>query len=381
MRVSGFLRGSDAMAKRDYYDILGVAKNASRDEIKKSYHRLALKYHPDRNPGDAKAEASFKEAAEAYAILSDDEKRRQYDTFGHVGDGPQGFGNVEDIFSAFSEIFGGSSVFGDFFGGGGRQRGRRGASLRCAIELDFTEPVEVTQKTIALRRAEPCGTCDGTGAKPGTKPATCKQCNGAGVVMTSAGFFSMRSTCPRCGGRGETITDPCGTCNGTGREAKEREITIKIPAGIEDGLTLRIPGEGERGEGGAPPGDLLCEVHIRSHSLFKRAGADVYLELPVGFAQAALGAKVEVPTLRGKAELKVERGTQAGTVLRLKGEGFPRLEGYGRGDQLVEIVVEVPSKLTREQEKLLREFAEMEEQHITPERKSFLDKVKKLISK
>jgi molecular chaperone DnaJ len=373
------------MSKRDYYEVLGVEKNAGAAEIKKAYHKLALKHHPDRNPGDAEAEAKFKEAAEAYAVLSDDGKRQQYDQFGHVGNGfpgGAGFNNVEDIFSAFSEIFGGSSVFGDFFGGTRtRTRGRRGASLRCRIDLEFGDPIEPIEKTISLRRAETCDTCSGSGAKPGTKPDTCRQCNGAGVVMTSAGFFSMRSTCPLCGGRGEVITDPCGTCSGSGRVGKEREITIKIPAGIEDGMTMRVGGEGESGEGGGPPGDLLCEVHVRPHPLFKRANADVYLVLPVGFAQASLGSKLDVPTLRGKAELKIAKGTQPGTVMRMKGEGFPRIEGYGRGDQLVEIAVEVPSKLTKEQEKLLREFAETEEQNITPERKSFLDKVKKLISK
>lgn len=374
------------MAKRDYYEVLGVAKNSDKAEIKKAYHKLALKHHPDRNPGDTEAEAKFKEAAEAYAVLSDDGKRSQYDTYGHVGNGfpgGAGFNNVEDIFSAFSEIFGGSSVFGDFFGGSARtrSRGRRGASLRCEIELEFGDPIEPVEKTIKLRRAEGCDTCSGSGAKPGTKPESCPQCGGAGVVMTSAGFFSMRSTCPRCGGRGEVITEPCETCSGSGRVLKEREITIKIPAGIEDGMTMRVGGEGESGEQGGPPGDLLCEVHIRPHSLFKRTGADVYLMLPVGFAQAALGAKIAVPTLRGDAELKVARGTQTGTVMRMKGEGFPKLDGYGRGDQLVEIVVEVPGKLTKQQEKLLREFAETEEQNITPERKTFLDKVKKLLSK
>lgn len=373
------------MAKRDYYEVLGVAKNASKAEIKKAYHKLALKYHPDRNPGDAEAEASFKEAAEAFGVLNDDDKRAQYDQFGHSGPGfgGAGFNNVEDIFSAFSEIFGGSSVFGDFFGGSTRTRtrGRRGASLRCAIELEFSDPVEPAEKTISLRRAETCDDCSGSGAKAGTKPSQCPQCQGAGVVMTSAGFFSMRSTCPRCHGRGEVITDPCPSCQGTGRKLKEREITLKVPAGIEDGMTLRIAGEGESGEQGGPSGDLLCEVHIRPHPLFKRAGADVYVELPIGFAQAALGAKLEVPTLRGRKELKVSGGTQGGQVLRMKGEGFPKLDGYGRGDQLVEVVVEVPSKLTKEQEKLLREYAETEEQNITPERKSFMDKFKKLFSK
>jgi len=377
------------MSKRDYYEVLGVAKNADKAAIKKAYHKLALKFHPDRNQENPEAVAKFKEAADAYAILGDDDKRAQYDRFGHVGDGfpgGAGFNNVEDIFSAFSEIFGGSSVFGDFFGGSTRTRarGRRGASLRCEIELEFDEPINQVEKTITLRRAETCETCDGSGAKPGTKPETCPQCNGSGVVMTSAGFFSMRSVCPRCNGRGEVIADPCPTCNGSGRTLKESEITIKIPAGVEDGMTLRVGGEGEPGEGGAPPGDLLCDIHIRPHSLFKRAGPDVYLMLPVGYAQAALGAKLEVPTLRGRAELKVAKGTQPGTVLRMKGEGFPKLDTYRqgeRGDQLVEIVVEVPTKLSKDQERLLREYAETEEQNISPERSSFRDKVKKWLSK
>jgi molecular chaperone DnaJ len=374
------------MAKRDYYEVLGVAKNASKADLKKAYHKLALKYHPDRNPGDTAAEASFKEAAEAYGVLNDDDKRRQYDQFGHAGNGfgGAGFNNVDDIFSAFSEIFGGSSVFSDFFGGSSRTRtarGRRGASLRCAIELDFADPVEPIDKTISLRRAETCEECTGSGAKKGTAPSQCPQCQGAGVVMTSAGFFSMRSTCPRCHGRGEVITEPCPKCQGSGRTMKEREITIKIPAGIEDGMTLRVAGEGEAGEQGGPRGDLLCEVHIKPHPLFKRAGADVYLELPIGFAQAALGAKIEVPTLRGRKELKISAGTQAGHVERMKGEGFPKLDGYGKGEQLVEMVVEVPQKLTKEQERILREFAETEEKNISPERSSFLEKVKKLFSK
>lgn len=378
------------MSKRDYYEILGIEKNADESEIKKAYHKMALKYHPDRNEGDSAAEEKFKEAAEAYGVLSDSEKRQGYDQFGHngpggFGGGGAGFNNVEDIFSAFGDIFGGSSVFGDFFGGGGSgrrpSRGRRGASLRCGIELDFGAAINPVEKTINLRRNENCKTCSGSGAKPGTKPERCSQCNGAGVVMTSAGFFSMRSACPRCHGRGEVISEHCKDCSGSGKQIKESEITIKIPAGIEDGMTLRVGGEGEDGDGGGPPGDLLCEVHFKQHSLFKRAGADVYMELPIGFAQAALGTEIEVPTLRGRAELKVPRGTQAGQVMRMRSEGFPKLEGYGRGDQLVEIVIEVPKKLAKDQEKMLREFAETEEKNVTPERKSFLDKVKKILSK
>lgn len=379
------------MAKRDYYEVLGVEKNASADELKKAYHKLALKYHPDRNQGDKEAEARFKEAAEAYGVLSDEQKRRNYDQFGHAGvDGPGGFGgagftNVEDIFSAFGDIFG-SSVFGDFFGGGrggqrGQRRARKGASLRCSVELNFTDPIEAVEKTIELRRGELCDTCHGSGAKPGTKPVTCNTCGGAGAVLSSAGFFQMRSTCPQCGGTGEVISDPCSTCRGAGRVVKPREIKIKIPAGIEDGITLRVAGEGESGDPGAENGDLLCDVRIKPHPMFKRAEADVYLVVPISFAQAALGATIDVPTLRGKAELKVPRGTQSQTVLKLKGEGFPRLGGYGKGDQLVEVVVEVPKKLTKDQEKLLRQFAETEDQNVTPQRQGFLDMMKKLIGK
>ena len=375
------------MAKRDYYEVLGVAKDASTREIKKAYHKLALKYHPDRNPGNQETEEKFKESAEAYSVLSDDQKRRQYDQFGHVGEGAFAggtqFHNVEDIFSAFGDIFG-SSIFGDLFGGGrgtGQRRGRRGASLRCSVELEFADPANPLEKTIELRRAEHCDECSGSGAAKGTSPSTCPQCGGAGAVMTSAGFFSMRSACPRCGGRGEVITDPCPTCRGSGRVMKPREITIKIPEGIEDGMTLRVNSEGEPGDNGGPPGDLLCDVNIRPHPLFKRAGPDVYMELPVGFAQAAMGASIEVPTLRGRADLNISSGTQSGQVLRMRGEGFPKLDGYGRGDQLVEIVVEVPRKLSADQERIMREFAATEEQNITPRRKSWMDSVKRLLGK
>ncbi len=380
------------MAKRDYYEVLGVEKNASPDEVKRAYHKLALKHHPDRNQGDPEAEGKFKEASEAYAVISDADKRRKYDQFGHAGldggmpGGGAGFTNVEDIFSAFGDIFG-SSVFGDFFGGqrGGsgrsRRRARKGASLRCSVELEFGDPVESVEKTIELRRGELCETCHGTGAKAGTKPTTCQTCGGQGAVMSSAGFFQMRSACPQCGGTGEVISDPCAGCRGSGRIVKPREIKIRIPAGIEDGITLRVAGEGETGDPGAESGDLLCDVHIRSHPVFKRAESDVFLIVPISFAQAALGATVEVPTLRGRAELKIPRGTQSQTVLRLKGEGFPKLGGYGKGDQLIEVVVEVPKKLSKDQEKLLRQFAETEDQNVTPERQGFLDMMKKLLRK
>lgn len=378
------------MDKRDYYEVLGVGKNASDAELKKAYHKLALKYHPDRNKDDAGAEAKFKEAAEAYDVLKDPQKRAQYDRFGHSPQGGfaggAGFNNVEDIFSAFGDIFGGGgggSPFGDLFGGGGRsrQRGRRGASLRCSVDLEFTDPARPQEKTIRLKRAETCEECDGSGAEKGSSPETCPQCNGSGAVMQQSGFFAMRSTCPKCHGRGTIITNPCKKCSGAGRVNKDREITIKIPAGIEDGMTLRVSGEGESGEQGAPPGDLLCDVRIRSHELFKRAGPDVYIELPIGFAQAALGTKAEVPTIGGRAEIKIPKGTQSGQVLRMRNEGFPRLDSGGQGDQFVEIVVEVPKKLTPKQQELLREFAETEEQNVSAQRRSFLDKVKTLFGK
>lgn len=376
--------------KRDYYEVLGVERNADEAAVKKAYRGLAMKFHPDRNPGDAEAESKFKEAAEAYEVLSDADKRAKYDQYGHAavgGAAGAGFRSAEDIFSAFGDIFGGQggSIFEQFFGGqgggGGRQRGRAGASLRIAIELDFLEPLDVVVKTVRFKRHEHCTTCDGSGAKPGTKPKNCATCGGVGQVQMNQGFFQIRTVCPHCNGRGTVIETPCETCRGTGKERVEREVEIKIPAGIDDGVTLRVSGEGDEGEDGGPAGDLLAEIHVKPHPIFKRRDADVIMALPIGFPQAALGDKIEIPTPRGTADLRIPAGTQPHTLLRMRNEGYPHLRGGGKGDLLVEVVVEVPRKLSKEQEKLLKDFAVTEEKNPSGDRKNFWDRVKGVFSR
>lgn len=374
--------------ERDYYDVLGVQKNASAEEVKKAYRQAALKNHPDRNPGDTQAERRFKEAAEAFDVLGDPEKRRRYDQFGKEGlkgvYRPHEYADVHDIFSAFSDIFGGGGIFGDFFGGPGagvgRRGPRRGASLRCEIALSLEECATGVKKTVTLRRQELCDTCGGSGAKPGTQPKTCSTCGGVGMVQQSQGFFSVRTTCPRCHGQGTVIDNPCGGCRGSGRMAKSREITVGIPAGVEDGNQLRMPGEGEAGEPGAPRGDLYCFLRVKPHPIFERHGDDLAARVPITFSQAALGGEIEVPTIRGGAStLKIPPGTQSGQMLRLRGQGMPSVHGHRKGNLLVLVSVETPKKLTAEQEKLLREFSRTEEANITPERRSFLEKVKRYL--
>lgn len=369
------------MSKRDYYEVLDVDRSASGDEIKRAFRKAAIKYHPDKNPGDATAEAAFKEAAEAYEVLSDDQKRQQYDQFGHegVGGGPQ-FSGFEDIFSAFGDIFGGGGgggIFGDIFGGGGGGgRRAKGTSLRCELALDLQEVLTGVEKTIGLKRREPCDTCDGSGAKPGTAPKTCTVCNGAGQVMRSHGFFNLRSTCPRCDGAGSFVESPCGTCSGQGRVVQKAEVKVKIPPGLVDGMELRIQGEGEAGADGAPRGDLYCRIRVKPHKIFARQDEHLIVDFPISFPQAALGAEIEVPTLTGSAKLNVPAGTQSGEVFKLKSQGLPRPDGYGRGNILVQVGIETPKKISSEQAELLRKYAELEEKNITPKRKSFFDKVK-----
>ena len=368
------------MAKRDYYEVLGVERSASADEIKSVFRKLALKYHPDRNPGDKSAEQKFKEAAEAYEVLSDPEKKRRYDQFGHEGlrgTTMRGFSSFEDIFDAFSDVFGGG-LFDGFFGGG-RRRPRRGASLECEVVLEFEEAAFGESKTIDVTRQEICENCSGRGARPGTQPVTCPYCGGRGQIVQAQGFFSIQTTCPRCKGRGTHIETPCPRCDGVGRAAKRTKIDIRVPPGVQDGMSLRLAGQGEIGDDGALRGDLYCYLHVKPHPLFERAGDDIVCHVPIGFGQAALGAPVEVPTLRGKALLNIPCGTQSGDVLRLRGQGLPRPRG-GQGDQLVAVTIETPRKLTAKQEELLREFAETENEHVTPERKGFLDKVKDYFS-
>jgi molecular chaperone DnaJ len=370
------------MPGRDFYDILGVPRTASEEEIKKAYRKAALKHHPDRNPGDAEAERKFKEAAEAYEVLSDPEKRKRYDQFGLEGlQGVpgHGFASAEDVFSAFSDIFS-DSIFEDFFGvSRGRRGGRRaerGASLRTDLTIDFKEAAFGTEKTLELNRNETCARCGGSGARAGTTPSTCPACGGRGEVVQSHGFFSVRAACGRCGGRGQVVTAPCPDCRGSGNGRKRIEIKVRIPAGIEDGTRLRLAGEGEPGPEGRYRGDLYVDVGVHPHPFFRRHGDDIVCEVPLAFSIAALGGEVEVPTLEGKTSVKVPRGTQNGDLLRLRGQGVHRLDGRGRGDQLVRIAVLVPTSMTREQERALREYAKLEEQNPDPQRKSFLDRLK-----
>ncbi len=357
-------------SKRDYYEVLGVPRDADADSIKKAYRKLALENHPDRTPGDAHAEQRFKEAAEAYAVLSDQDKRSRYDRFGHAGvdgqAGGGGFANVEDIFAAFGEMFGGGrgggGFFEQFFGGGRRGGGRRGASLKVDLVLTLEEVATGSKKTIEIKRPEPCEPCGGSGSKPGTGRKRCATCNGRGQIVRSQGFFAVQQTCPDCHGHGERITDPCPKCRGSGSVPKDVPITIQIPAGIQEGHVERIQGQGEPGEQGGPPGDLVVVIHVQPHPLFVRAGDDLLTQGRISFRQAALGDELEIPTITGETVvLKVPAGTQPGERLRVRNHGLPRPDGYGRGSLVVHVQVDVPKKLTAEQEKLLLEFDELEE--------------------
>jgi len=361
--------------KRDYYDVLGVDRKAGEEEIKKAYRQAALKFHPDRNPGDKQAEESFKEAAEAYSVLSDAEKRARYDRFGHqafgsggASAGPQ-FTNVEDIFEAF-----GGSIFGDLFGGGRRRAGpQAGRDLRIELALTLEEVDKGVEKRVEIKRRELCTPCKGTGAKAGSAPAPCAQCGGRGQIYRNQGFFTMGLVCPRCRGSGTTIENPCTSCNGQGRTEQKVEIKIDVPAGVEDGLQLRVNGEGDAGDPGAPRGSLYCVVREKEHKMFQRNGADVLCEVPFTFTQLALGDEVEIPTLRGRAKMTIPPGTASGKVFRMRNQGVPQLDGHGRGDQLVRVFVEVPTKLDARQKELLREFAELERKNSGD--KSFFEKI------
>ncbi len=364
--------------KRDYYEILGVEKNASEDEIKKAYRKLALKHHPDRNEGDKEAEQKFKDAAEAYDVLGDAEKRQKYDQFGHAafgaGAGQGGFSNMEDIFSAFGDIFGGG--FGDIFGGRGRRgpRGPRpGRDLRIVLDLTLEEIDEGVTRTVSLKRYEHCDTCKGSGGEDGSGKTTCQTCGGRGQVQRSQGFFTMASTCPTCRGEGQVIEKPCKSCKGSGKQQEKSDVELRIPAGIEEGVQLRVSGQGDVGDPGAPRGDLYVVVREIEHKMFQRSGPDVMTEVPFSYAQLALGDKVEIPTLRGKVEMTIPPGTQSGKVFRLRDQGLPHMERRGRGDQLVRVFIEVPKKLTDRQKELLREFGEIESSESG--NKSFFDKI------
>lgn len=346
------------MIKRCYYEVLGVERNATEEEIKKSYRKLAMQYHPDRNPGDKEAEEQFKEAAESYEVLSDREKRDIYDRYGHQGlsnTGFQGFSGFEDIFSSFGSIF--EDVFG-FSNGRSRSRtsARAGNDLRYDLKISFMDAAVGLAADIDVPKYETCGDCRGTGAAAGTSPETCRRCQGRGQVTQSSGFFSISTTCPGCRGQGRIISDPCRPCMGTGRKQITRTVNVKIPAGVETGSRLRLRGEGEQGSHGGPDGDLYVFIHVEPHEFFQRSGDDIYCRIPISFVQAALGDSIDVPTLMSTEKLKIPRGTQTGKTFRLKGKGIAHLRGFGRGDQIIETVVTIPTQLNKKQEELLREF-------------------------
>jgi len=372
--------------RRDYYEILGVSRDATQEEIKKAYRKLARQYHPDANPGDKDAEAKFKEIAEAYAVLSDPEKRAQYDRFGHAAfqqggaGGPgfdfstftrEGFGGFDDLFDMFFEAFG---------GGRARARPQKGADLRVDLELSFKEAAFGVEKEIQVPRSERCEVCGGSGAAPGTKPEMCPFCRGTGHVQfaqqTIFGRMVQTRTCDRCRGEGRVITRPCPNCQGSGRVRRTRRIQVKVPAGVDDGFRLRLAGEGEAGTLGGPPGDLYVYIHVRPHRLFQRDGHDIWCEVNVSFVQAALGDEIRVPTLDGETVLRIPEGTQTGTVFRLKGKGIPYLHGHGRGDQHVRIKVVTPTRLTERQKELLREFARLSGEEVPREEKGFFGRMK-----
>ena len=364
-------------AKRDYYEVLEISRTATDGEVSTAYRRLAVRYHPDKNPGDEDAVAKFKEAAEAYEVLSDKDKRARYDKFGHAGiDGPQGgsphFGDVNDIFEAFGDLF------GDMLGGG-RGRGRRaqqGGDVRADVTLDLLEAARGCSKRVQFNRHARCGECGGSGARKGSKPEKCRYCGGRGQVIQSTGIFRLQTTCPACHGAGSTISDPCGECRGEGYVLEQASREVQVPAGVDTGTRLRLSGEGDPSPSGGPPGDCYCFITIREHPLFQRDGQNLVCSIPIGFAQAALGATLEVPTLDGKEQLTVPAGTQPGEVFRLKGRGMPDPRVRGRGDLLVQLQLEVPTKLTKRQEQLLRELAEEERANVSAHRKSFFDKLK-----
>ncbi|MBS1189433.1 MAG: Heat shock protein DnaJ [Rhodocyclaceae bacterium] len=373
------------MSKRDYYEILGLNRDASEEEIKKAYRKLAMKHHPDRNPDNPGAEDKFKEAKEAYEILSDGQKRAAYDQFGHAGIDPQsgmgggfggaGMGGFADAFGGiFDEIFGGHRG-----GGGGRSNVYRGADLRYNLEISLEQAAHGTETKIRIPTMEVCGSCQGSGAKAGTQPKTCPTCSGSGQVRLQQGFFSIQQTCPKCHGTGRFIPDPCGTCHGAGRIKQHKTLAVKIPAGVDEGDRIRLAGEGEHGVNGGPPGDLYVQIHLKSHPVFQRDHNDLHCEMPISFTTAALGGDIEIPTLDGAAKIKIPSETQSGRVFRLRGKGIKGVRSHTHGDLLCHVVVETPVNLTERQRELLQELEEISRDNDAthnPRARSWMDKVK-----
>lgn len=366
------------MSKRDFYEVLGVSKGADEKDIKKAYRRLAMKYHPDRNPDDKSAEKHFREASEAYDVLSDSKKRQAYDQFGHAGVDQQagGFGGGA---GNFSDIFG--DVFGDIFGGGsgGRRSGvQRGADLRYALEVDLEQAVHGTEVKITLPKMVHCVTCAGSGAKKGTAPVSCSTCHGTGQIRMQQGFFSLQQTCPKCHGQGKMIKDPCSPCRGRGVVEEKRTLSVKIPPGVDTGDRIRLTGEGEAGAKGGPEGDLYVEIHVKEHAIFERDGRDLYCDVPISFVDAALGGELEVPTLEGRVKLKIPEETQSGKLFRLRNKGVVPVRGGAKGDLLCRVVVETPVHLNEEQKDLLKAFqSSLNADSHSPKKKSWFDGVKK----
>lgn len=396
---------------KDYYSTLGIAREATQEEIKKAYRKKALEFHPDRNPNDPKAEAQFKQVSEAYEVLSDENRRRVYDQYGEeglrgagMGGGPGGFSgggfaSMEEALRTFMGAFGGGrggpgggggeSIFDSFFGGGGggfeagdEGGARKGTSKKATVRITFEEAARGTEKELAINNYIACETCHGSGAKSKNGIKTCATCQGKGQIYQSRGFFSMSSVCPHCGGAGQVITDPCKSCSGAGRIKEKQRIKIRIPAGVDNGMRLKMSGCGDAGEAGGPPGDLYVYIEVEPHEAFQREGDDVYLDLPISFAEAALGSKKEVPTPLGEAcRLQIPEGIQTGKLLRINGKGFPNVHGQGQGDLLVRISIETPVKLSEKQKELLRSFEELETPQNQPRKKTFLDKIKVFFSK
>jgi molecular chaperone DnaJ len=363
-------------SKRDYYEVLGIGPNASAEEIKKAYRKLALQHHPDRNPGDKAAEERFREASEAYQVLSDQNRRSQYNRYGHAAfEQGGGFGGFDFGGAGFEDVF--NDIFGDFFGGRrGRTRARRGEDLRYDLEISFEEAINGVEKKIDIPRTAACETCNGLGTRDGKPRETCNVCRGSGQVRYQQGLFSIAKTCGHCQGDGSVLRDPCRTCSGSGAVRTTQTLNVRIPAGVDTGSRLKLRGEGETGYNGAPGGDLYVVLHVSEHALFTRNGVDVVCEVPISFTQAALGSEMDVPTVKGKVKLKIPAGTQSGNVFRLKGKGAPDLRGYAHGDGLVRVVVETPKKLTAKQRAVLEEFARISGEEVHPISKGFLDKVK-----
>jgi len=371
------------MSKRDYYDVLGVNRDASEDEIKKSYRKLAMKYHPDRNPDSSAAEAKFKEAKEAYEILSDQEKRQAYDHFGHAGVDPQagGMGGAGAGMGGFSDAFGGifDEIFGGSRGGGGRSQVFRGTDLRYNLEITLEQAANGAESKIRIPVLSTCEPCNGSGAKPGSQPKTCTSCSGSGHIRIQQGFFSLQQTCPRCHGSGQSIDNPCTSCGGEGRVKKQKTLSIKIPPGVDDGDRIRLAGEGEAGIKGGPPGDLYVQMHLKTHAFFRRDHDNLHCEMPVSFATAALGGAIEVPTLGGVAHLKVPPETQSGRTFRLRGKGIKGVRSSSPGDLMCHVLIETPVNLNEQQKNLLREFDKISSANQAthhPRSHSWMDKVK-----